>query len=433
MDIYTDVLIVGTGAAGLYSALNLEKSLKITMISKGKAEQCNSSLAQGGISVARGYDDIDLFIEDTLKAGSYKNDINALKILAEESIENINLLCEMGFDFDKDEHGLGYTREGAHSINRIVHYKDRSGERLEKTLLKEVSSRKNIVICENCTMVDIIKKDNICAGAVCIKEKEQFNIHSKITIIAMGGIGGVFKNSTNEKILTGDGISIALKNNIRVKNLDYIQFHPTAFFTKDIKERRFLISESLRGEGAQLINSKGKRFINELLPRDVVTKSIYEEEKNTNSPNVYLDVRFMDNRFLKNRFPNIYEKCLENGIDISKDPIPVSPAQHYFMGGIEVDLYGKTSMENLFAFGESSCTGVHGANRLASNSLLEALVFSKRGSEKINTYIANIPMLKINPPSLNYNKTYYENLNKKIFIESIIKVRGDMKNELVTC
>lgn len=433
MDIYTDVLVIGTGVSGLYSALNLREDLKITMISKGKIDECNTALAQGGISVARGTNDIDLFVNDTLKAGSYKNDINAVKILAEESMENIDDLCKMDFDFDRDNDELSYTREGAHSINRIVHYKDKTGKKLEETLLKQIPSRKNITIFENCTMLDILKKDNVCAGALCIKDSTQFNVHAKITIMAAGGIGGLFRNSTNQKILTADGVAVALKNNIKVKNLGYIQFHPTAFFNSNKHERKFLISESVRGEGGKLINCNGNRFVDELLPRDVVTKYIYEEEKSTHTSNVYLDVTFMEEEFLKNRFPTIYKKCLENGINISKEPIPVSPAQHYFMGGIEVDTFGKTSMENLFAFGECSCTGVHGANRLASNSLLEALVFSKRGAKKINKDISNIPMINIDSPSLNYDKKYYEDLNNKIFIESLVKERGDIKNELVNC
>ncbi|NMM64721.1 L-aspartate oxidase [Clostridium sp. P21] len=433
MDVYTDVLVIGTGVSGLYSALNLKDNLNIIMISKGKIDECNTALAQGGISVARGVDDVDLFVEDTLKAGAYKNDVTATRILAEESIENIDTLCKMGFDFDRTNDGLSYTREGAHSINRIVHYKDKTGKELEETLLKQVSSKKNITIFENCTMLDILKKGNACAGALCTREGVQVSIHAKVTIMAAGGIGGLFRNSTNQKILTADGVAVALKNNIKVKNLNYIQFHPTAFFNNNLSDRKFLISESVRGEGGKLINCNGNRFVDELLPRDVVTKYIYEEERNTHCSNVYLDVTFMKEDFLKNRFPTIYEKCLENGINISKEPIPVSPAQHYFMGGIEVDTFGKTSMENLFAFGECSCTGVHGANRLASNSLLEALVFSKRGARKINNDISTIPMINLDTPSLDYNEKYYKNLNNKIFIESLVKVRGDIKNELVNC
>lgn len=433
MDIFTDILIVGTGVAGLYSALNLRKDLKITMISKGKLDECNTNLAQGGICVARGYTDMDSFIEDTLKAGQYENNINAVKTLVEESIENVNNLCKLGVDFDKDKEGLRYTREGAHSINRIVHYKDITGKRVEEVLLDNVKSKNNITIYENCHLIDVLKKDNICTGGICLKNKEQINIHSKVTILATGGIGGVFKNSTNQRILTGDGISIALKNGVKVKDLNYIQFHPTAFFTDSPNKRKFLISESVRGEGGRLLNCKGERFVDELLPRDVVTKHIYEEEKKNDSKNVYLDISFMHKDFLIKRFPNIYIKCLENGVDITKQPIPVSPAQHYFMGGIDVDLYGKTSLKNLYAFGEVCCTGVHGTNRLASNSLLEGLVFSKRGALDINSIIDTLKIIHTNAPKLENNLAHYENINKKTLIDNVIKFRGDLRNELVTC
>jgi L-aspartate oxidase len=433
MDIFTDVLIAGTGVAGLYTALNLRKDLKITMISKGKLDECNTNLAQGGISVARGYTDIDSFIEDTLKAGQYENDINAVKVLAEESIENIVTLSNIGVNFDNDREGLSYTREGAHSINRIVHYKDSTGKKVEEILLNNVKSKENIAIHENFHMIDIIKKDNKCTGVVCLNNTEQINIHSKVTILATGGIGGIFRNSTNQKIITGDGVSIALRNGINVKNLNYIQFHPTALFTNNSQGRKFLISESVRGEGGKLVNASGERFVDELLPRDVVTKCIYEEQQKTCSTNVYLDVSFMSKSFLTKRFPTIYEKCLEEGIDIAKDPIPVSPAQHYFMGGISVDLYGRTSMKNLYAFGEVSCTGVHGANRLASNSLLEGLVFSKRGSLDINNKIDDLSITHLEIPKLEYDLKYYEDLNKKTLIDTIIKIRGDLRNELVTC
>lgn len=433
MDIDVDVLIVGTGVAGLYTALNLEENLKILMLSKGKVDECNTNWAQGGISVARGYSDINLFVEDTLKAGQYKNDIAAVKTLAEESIENINTLIEFGVDFDINNNELSFTREGAHTINRIVHYKDKTGHRVEEILLNNIKSKKNITIYENCCLVDILKKDNICIGGVCIKDNEQINIHSKIIVLATGGIGGIFKNSTNERIITGDGIAIGIRNKIKTKNINYIQFHPTSFYTEDINKRKFLISESLRGEGGKLINNQGKRFVNELLPRDVVSRCILEEEKKTKSKHVYLDVSFMPKDFLEERFPTIYEECLKNGVDISKEPIPVTPAQHYFMGGLDVDLYGRTSMKNLYAFGEVSCTGVHGANRLASNSLLEGLVFSKRGAEDINNYIYNIELTNINAPKLNHSYKYYEKINKKILMNIILKLRGDIKDELVTC
>ncbi|WP_411681664.1 L-aspartate oxidase [Clostridium thailandense] len=431
MDIITDVLIVGTGVAGLYSALNLNKDLNITMISKGKIDECNTALAQGGISVARGYDDIKLFVEDTLKAGKYKNNTESVKILAKESIENVNKLCELGVDFERNQEGLVFTREGAHSINRIVYYKDITGKRVEEVLLNNVKLQNNINIYENFELIDMLKIGNKCIGGVCTKDNEIVNIYAKITILATGGIGGIFKNSTNQRLITGDGISIALRNDIKVKNLNYIQFHPTAFFTENSNCRKFLISESVRGEGGKLINNKGERFVDELLPRDVVTKYICEEKIKTNCKHVYLDVSSMSKDFLTKRFPNIYKECLKNGIDISKDPIPVSPAQHYFMGGIDVDLYGQTSMDNLYAFGEVSCTGVHGENRLASNSLLEGLVFSQRGSQKINNEIKNkkIEVAK----KFNYNLDNYKNSNKKILIDTISRLRGDITNELVTC
>ncbi len=433
MDIIADVLIIGTGVAGLYSALNLSDNLNIIMISKGRKDECNTALAQGGISVARGHTDIDLFTEDTLKAGKYENDIDAVKVLVEESIDNISTLCKLGVDFEKDMEGLCFTREGAHSINRIVYYKDITGKRVEEILLNKVKSKNNITIYENCELVDILKNSNTCTGAICIKDNEQIDIHARVSILATGGIGGIFKNSTNQRIITGDGISIAIRNNIKVKNLDYIQFHPTAFFDESLNSRKFLISESVRGEGGKLINNRGERFVDELLSRDIVTKHICEEKIRTNSKNVYLDVSFMSKDFLLKRFPNIYEECLKNGVDICKEPIPVSPAQHYFMGGIDVDLYGQTSMSNLYAFGEVSCTGVHGTNRLASNSLLEGLVFSRRGAKKINKEIKNIKVKITKPEKIQRTLDYYKNLNRDVLINTLCKLRGDIRNELVTC
>ncbi|APQ95586.1 L-aspartate oxidase [Clostridium botulinum] len=433
MNLYADVLIAGSGVAGLYSALNLRKDLKIVLISKGKLNECNTTLAQGGISVARNKDDITTFVEDTLKAGSYENNLCAVKILANESIENINKLQDMGLNLDKCKKELSYTKEGAHSINRIVHFKDYTGKKLEEILTKKTLKRKNITVIENCSLVDLIQNNNTCFGGICLKDNKQINIYSKVTILATGGIGGLFKNSTNEPIITGDGIAIAIKNNIKIKNLDYIQFHPTAFFKDTINGKKFLISESVRGEGGKLLNSKGERFVNELLSRDIVTKYILEEERKTGSNNVYLDITFKPETFLKKRFPTIYENCLKNGVNICKDAIPVSPAQHYFMGGIQVDLFGQSSMNHLYAFGEVSCTGVHGKNRLASNSLLEGLVFSKRGAEKINFEINNIKLSYTKIYTLKHNVEYYSLLNKKIITKSLLKLRSDLQNELVSC
>ncbi|XZJ60804.1 L-aspartate oxidase [Clostridium perfringens] len=426
-----DVLIVGSGVAGLYASLNLREDLEIIMVSKKSVNLCNSSLAQGGIAVARGKEDFQSFIEDTLKAGKYENNIDSVRVLVEESMDNINKLIDLGANFEKDENGVLFTKEGAHEINRIVYHKDITGKHVEDILLENVKRRKNIKIIEDCEMVDIYHRDNRCIGALFNKDGETLSIYAKVVILATGGIGGLFKKSTNERIITGDSIGIAIRNNIEIKDLSYIQIHPTAFFSKKSEEKRFLISESVRGEGGKLINCNGERFVDELLPRDIVSKKIYEEMKKTNSNNVFLDVSFMEKSFLQNRFPNIYNKCLEEGIDISKEPIPVAPAQHYFMGGIKVDLNGKTSMENLYAFGETSCTGVHGANRLASNSLLEALVFSRRGALEINSYIDNLELIIEERECEDLDK--YRLLNRKILIDEICRLRGDIKDELVTC
>ncbi|ELC8381065.1 L-aspartate oxidase [Clostridium perfringens] len=426
-----DVLIVGSGVAGLYASLNLREDLEIIMVSKKSVNLCNSSLAQGGIAVARGKEDFQSFIEDTLKAGKYENNIDSVRVLVEESMDNINKLIDLGANFEKDENGVLFTKEGAHEINRIVYHKDITGKHVEDILLENVKRRKNVKIIEDCEMVDIYHRDNRCIGALFNKDGETLSIYAKVVILATGGIGGLFKKSTNERIITGDSIGVAIRNNIEIKDLSYIQIHPTAFFSKKSEEKRFLISESVRGEGGKLLNCNGERFVDELLPRDIVSKKIYEEMKKTNSNNVFLDVSFMEKSFLQNRFPNIYNKCLEEGIDISKEPIPVAPAQHYFMGGIKVDLNGKTSMENLYAFGETSCTGVHGANRLASNSLLEALVFSRRGALEINSYIDNLELIIEERECEDLDK--YRLLNRKILIDEICRLRGDIKDELVTC
>lgn len=426
-----DVLIVGSGVAGLYASLNLRDDLEIIMISKKSVNLCNSSLAQGGIAVARGKEDFQSFIEDTLKAGKYENNIDSVRVLVEESMDNINKLMDLGANFEKDENGVLFTKEGAHEINRIVYHKDITGKHVEDILLENVKRRKNVKIIEECEMVDIYHRDNRCIGALFNKEGETLSIYAKVVILATGGIGGLFKKSTNERIITGDSIGVAIRNNIEIKDLSYIQIHPTAFFSKKSEEKRFLISESVRGEGGKLLNCNGERFVDELLPRDIVSKKIYEEMKKTNSNNVFLDVSFMEKNFLQKRFPNIYNKCLEEGIDISKEPIPVAPAQHYLMGGIKVDLNGKTSMEHLYAFGETSCTGVHGANRLASNSLLEALVFSRRGALEINSYIDNLELIIEERECEDLDK--YRLLNRKILIDEICRLRGDIKDELVTC
>lgn len=417
---YIDVLVVGSGVAGLYCALNLRKDLDVMVVSKDKLDCTNTYLAQGGISVARDMEDVPLFIEDTLRAGQYKNDLQAVKVLTRESIENVDSLVALGLDVDKDEDGnWDYTKEGAHCVNRIIHTQDNTGENVAKTLIKNTLSRSNIRVYEDTFLADIIVKNNKCIGAILLKNGKQINVFAKNVVLACGGIGGLYKNSTSQRILRGDGLAIALRHDIELKDINYIQIHPTAFYDGSTDERRFLISESVRGEGGKLYNIHGERFVDELQPRDVVSQAIFKEMKKTNSPYVLLDISFLDEDYLKSRFSTIYNKCLEKGTDITKEPIKVSPAQHYFMGGIKVGLNGETSMDNLYAVGETACTGIHGANRLASNSLLEGLVFSKRAADVINSTIDDLNLNKIDVDRIFASQEEIERDNSKLVIKAI--------------
>lgn len=417
---YVDVLIVGSGIAGLYCGLNLREDLDVMIISKDKIDCTNTSLAQGGISVARDLDDVPFFMEDTLKAGRYKNDVQAVKVLTKESIENVDYLVSLGLDIDKDKNGnWDYTKEGAHCVNRIIHTQDNTGENVENTLVKNIFQHENIRISEDTFLVDIIERNNKCIGAILLKDKEQINVFAKFVVLACGGIGGLYKNSTSQRILRGDGLAIALRHDIKLKDINYIQIHPTAFYDESSNERRFLISESVRGEGGKLYNIHGERFVDELQPRDVVSEAIFKEMKKTNKPYVYLDISFLNSEYLKNRFSTIYNKCLEKGTDITKEPIKVSPAQHYFMGGIKVDLNSNTSIENLYAVGETACTGIHGTNRLASNSLLEGLVFSKRAANKINECIDNFNLSKVDIDKIYTSREEIEEKNRYLVVKAI--------------
>lgn len=431
MNEFFDIVIIGSGVSGLYSALNLRKDLKILVVCKDKITITNTYLAQGGISVAKDKNDIQLFIEDTLKAGQYKNDIKAVRVLAEESADNIKELINLGLNFDIDNNGnIDFTREGAHSVNRIVHTKDNTGESVEKTLIDNIKKRTNIKVYENTYFADLIEKNNVCSGVVLIRNNTQINVYAKSVILACGGIGGLFRNSTNQRILKGDGIAVAVKHNVELKDINYIQIHPTAFYEEDSEDRRLLISESLRGEGGKLTNINGERFINELLPRDIVSKAVYSEMEKTDTPYVNLDIRHLGEKYIVSRFSSIYKSCLERGIDITKEPIKVSPAQHFFMGGIKVNIDAETSMENLYAVGETSCTGIHGANRLASNSLLEGLVFSRRAAKLINKKIDNIENKVIIVKSINTNITGLSIENETIVRRTIIEMGGKLENEL---
>lgn len=383
-----DVIVVGSGVAGLYASLKLNKSLKILLITKEKLTDCNSYLAQGGVSVLKDDDDFEIFLEDTLKAGKYKNNVEAVKIMINKSRKIIDDLILFGVEFENEDGVIKYTKEGAHSNFRIVYHKDITGKEIVTKLIDRVTERDNIEILENTTMVNILNENSRCSGITVRQGEELKNIYSKKVIIATGGFGGLFKNSTNYPHIKGDGIAIAINNGLETKDISYIQIHPTSLYNPN-EERRFLISESLRGEGAYLLNNKNERFVDELLPRDVVSNAIFNELEKSGEEYVYLSFNHKGKEFVKSRYPNIYAKCKEIGFTLGEEAIPVTPAQHYFMGGIKVDKNSSTKIQNLYAVGETSCLGVHGQNRLASNSLLEALVFSGIAADDINKNIEN--------------------------------------------
>ncbi len=394
-----DVLIVGTGISGIYSALNLSPELSILMLSKRELTLCNSALAQGGVAAVMDpkHDDFALHIKDTLIAGQYKNDIGHVKILVEQGPKDVERLVEKyGVDFDRDEDGnLALTLEGGHSRRRIAHHKDTTGYEIETALIEQVKKLTNVSVINNSVLCRLERGDGMFFADVIVDNVEggarahEYYCADSV-IMATGGIGRVYDFTTNSAIATGDGIRLAYELGAEIKNLSYIQFHPTAFADKKNREC-FLISEAVRGEGAYLLNCRKERFMphyeperKELAPRDVVSNCIMEEQKATGSDEFWLDISHKDADFIRNRFPMIYGKVLEKGYDMTKEPIPIYPCQHYLMGGINVDENGETNIEDLYAAGECSHTGVHGANRLASNSLLEALVFSRLIAERIN-------------------------------------------------
>ena len=383
-NLQADVVIVGTGVGGCFSALNLPEDLSIIMITKSDLESSDSFLAQGGICVLHDDDDYDSYFEDTMRAGHYENRKESVDIMIRGSQDVIHDLIGYGVDFAKEDGKLLYTREGAHSRPRILFHEDITGKEITSKLLAQIKTRKNIQIMEYTTMTDILISQGACAGIEAeTSDHKKIYIHADQTIFASGGIGGRYQHSTNFPHLTGDALDISKKHGIRLEHLDYVQIHPTTLYSKK-PGRRFLISESVRGEGALLYDKNGNRFVDELLPRDVVTKAIQEQMKKDGTDHVWLSLEKIPKEIILSHFPNIYQHCLEEGYDATKEWIPVVPAQHYFMGGIWVDSDSHTSMPNLYAVGETSCNGVHGANRLASNSLLESLVFAKRAANKIS-------------------------------------------------
>lgn len=381
----TDVLIAGSGCAGLYCALNLSDDTKITIITKATIEESDSFLAQGGMCMLKNDEDYDSYFEDTMRAGHYENDKTSVDIMIRSSQDVVKDLVNIGVDFEREADGsFCFTREGAHSDKRILYHKDITGKEITSKLLAQAKQKKNIEIIEHAMLLDILEKDGSCIGGV-IRENGQLKVvESKILVLATGGVGGLYRHSTNFRQLTGDALAIALKHNISTKDINYIQIHPTTLWSENDRKRSFLISESVRGEGAKLYDKNGNRFVDELLPRDLLTNEIKKQMEKDRTEYVWEDLRPIPIEELQAHFPNIVKRCMEEGYDVTKECIPVVPAQHYYMGGIRVDHESKTSMDCLYAVGETACNGVHGKNRLASNSLLESLVFAKRAAKQIN-------------------------------------------------
>lgn len=427
-----DVIIAGTGAGGCFTALHLPEDMNILMITKSTLEESDSFLAQGGICVLRDENDFDSFFEDTLKAGHYKNKKESVEIMINSSRDTINQLIGYDVNFATKNGEMLYTREGAHSKPRIAYHDDITGQEITQKLLSHVLKKKNITLLTNTTLLDIISDNNKCVGGIIESDDGKVQaVYCKNLVLATGGLGGVYEHSTNFPHLTGDALAIAAEHNVKLKDISYIQIHPTTLFTKE-KGRSFLVSESVRGEGALLYDKNFERFTDELIPRDRLTAAIRKQMAKDNTEFVWLDMRPIIEKGIDitKRFPNIVKKCREEGYDPEKECIPVVPAQHYFMGGIDVDLNSKTSMEHLYAVGETSCNGVHGANRLASNSLLETLVFGERAAHDIVAHKDEVTNTDYNIDLGKYNdkKSLFEKY-RSIVLEEIEKDRGAKERE----
>ena len=387
----TDFLVVGSGIAGLNFALKAAKYGQVTIVTKKEIMESNTNLAQGGIAaVTRKEDSVTLHIDDTLSVGSGLSDKRMVTILAEHGHDAIRNLLSFGVNFDKENDELHLTTEGGHSIARVLHSGDSTGKEIEQAMTECVRESHNIDVFENCYAIDLLVENGKCFGAkvLDIKNRETCDFIARATVLATGGVGHVYQNTSNPEIATGDGIVMAFRAGAILEDMEFVQFHPTTL--NKLGAPHFLISEALRGEGAILVNESGTRFMlehdsmGELAPRDIIARTIFNEQKQ--GP-VYLDIRHKGRGFILERFPMIYQECLKYDVDITADLIPVSPAAHYICGGIKTNEYGETTIPNLLAYGECTCTGVHGANRLASNSLLESVVFSSLGAQKAKAYL----------------------------------------------
>jgi len=388
----TDFLIIGGGVAGLRAAIELAEHGTVIVVTKERPAECTTEYAQGGIAVALSdEDEVGIHFEDTLKAGDDLCREDAVKILVEDGPERILELISWGAAFDKEGTKLDFTMEAAHSRKRILHaHGDSTGRELQRVLLNKVRSFRSVQKYPFGFAIDLIVKDGTCLGAYILRESEVIALSAKVTVLATGGAGQIFSRTTNPAVTTGDGHAIAYRAGAVVEDMEFVQFHPTVLFAPSAPQ--FLLSEAMRGEGALLRNINKEPFMNEyhpdgdLAPRDIVSRAIISQMVRTKSKHVYLDLTHLDGAFIKKRFPRIYATCLQYDVDIARDLVPVSPAAHYIMGGVKTDLSGATNIRGLYAAGEVACTGVHGANRLASNSLLEGLVFGARAGKAAFQY-----------------------------------------------
>ena len=374
-----DILIIGSGLAGVSTALELSEKYKIALVTKKKLEDSNSYLAQGGINVLKDESDRKTFIEDTMKAGHYKNNLQAVEKMVDMSQDAINFLLELGVKFNMKNGDFDYAREGGHSIARGLHIDDEIGKGILDVLYKRLRERDNIDIFEDTPIVDLIVKDGKCYGA---RSLDEIFISTNV-VLATGGLGGIFDKSTNFSHICGDGYAMAIKNGVKLKDISYIQFHPTSLYEEDV-DRQFLISESARGEGALLLNHKEERFTDEMKPRDIVAKAILREMEKEKVDFEYLSMKPLGEDRIPKRFPMIFKELKDRGIDPRHENVPIVPCQHYTMGGIECDSFGRTNLEGLFAVGEAGNVGIHGSNRLACNSLLECVVFGRLLADYLN-------------------------------------------------
>jgi L-aspartate oxidase len=380
-----DFLVIGAGVAGLRAAIELAEAGEVLVVAKESLRESSSEYAQGGIAVALSDDDeVGLHEQDTLYAGDGLCEAAAVRTLVEEGPAAIQQLIEWGAEFDREGSKLAFTREGAHSRSRVLHaHGDSTGREIARTLYHKAASLSNVTFRSYAATTELLLADGACGALVYdAAARREEAIHARAVLLATGGLGRVFLNTTNPDVATGDGVAMAYRAGAEISDIEFVQFHPTALRVEGAPS--FLLSEALRGEGAQLRNRDGERFMRryhemgELAPRDVVARAIVAEMAGTESPHVFLDLTHRETGFVRERFPRIYETCLRYGIDLERDPAPVAPAAHYAMGGVHTDLDGRTSIAHLFAAGEVAATGVHGANRLASNSLLEGLVFGAR-------------------------------------------------------